>query len=531
MVESSGPATTDDYQKIEIFISCRKLKDLDTFSKSDSRVTVFLDNGNGKGYSKVGETETIKNELNPNFTTSFYINYYFEVKQRLKFEVQDDDGKGNFQLIGEVETTVGAVAGAQNQTSILDLHSNGTKSTGKIIVRVDRVKDSRECVYMQWTGVKLADVDGMFNKSDPFLRFLRKSQNGTDWLITHQTEHLMDTLNPVWKGFWVSSQKLYNGDQDAPITIECWDWEKSQKFKLIGQTTTTLRELLEKREFALEHPKRKNPGTLKLTTLEIMETPTFFDYIRGGEQLNFIAAIDFTGSNGDPRSSNSLHALNIDAYNQYQQALSSVGEIILNYDHDKMVPMYGFGAQPKFPGYTKDTVKHSFKLSGKKGVAEVPGLQGIMDTYKNALKHVELFGPTLFAPIIKKAKKIAKKTEGRDIYTVLLIITDGANEDMAETIDAIVDAQNLPLSIIIIGVGNGNFDNMKKLDGDEGKLVSSKGITCQRDLVQFVPIKGYVGNQAGLAKEVLAEIPKQLVESKMRAGKRPNPPVKHLTNI
>ena len=208
MVESSGPATTDDYQKIEIFISCRKLKDLDTFSKSDSRVTVFLDNGNGKGYSKVGETETIKNELNPNFTTSFYINYYFEVKQRLKFEVQDDDGKGNFQLIGEIGTTVGAIVGAQDKYSILDLHLEGTKSTGKIIVSVDRVKDSRESVYMQWAGVKLADVDGMFNKSDPFLRFLRKSQDGTDWLITHQTEHIMDTLNPLWKGFWISPQKL-----------------------------------------------------------------------------------------------------------------------------------------------------------------------------------------------------------------------------------------------------------------------------------------------------------------------------------
>ena len=529
MVEAkSTPVTTDDSQKIEIFLACRQLKDLDTFSKSDPRVVVYLDNGNG--YKIVGETETIKNNLNPNYVTSFHINYIFEMKQLLKFEVQDDDGGGKYELIGIVETTVGAIAGAKNQTSILDLQGKGSKSTGKIIVRVDKVKDSRESVYMQWAGVKLANVDGIFDKSDPFLRFQRKNQSG-ELLITHQTEHLMDTLNPVWKGFWVSSQKLCNGDQDAPIIIECWDWEKSQKFKLIGQTTTTLRQLLDKKEFPLEHPKKKNPGTLKLTTIEIMETPTFFDYIRGGEQLSFIAAIDFTGSNGNPSSSSSLHALNIDAYNQYQQALVSVGEIILNYDHDKMIPMYGFGAVPKFPKFTKSDTLHCFTLTGDKNVAEVAGLEGMMDTYKFALKHVDLSGPTLFEPVIKEAAKIAKASEAKNIYTVLLIITDGEICDMQETKNRIVECQHLPLSIIIIGVGNSGFENMKELDGDDGPLVSSKGVTCQRDLVQFVPIRDFKGNQAALAKEVLAEVPRQLVDYKLRAGKRPNPPVKHLTNI
>ncbi len=29
--------------------------------------------------------------------------------------------------------------------------------------------------------------------------------------------------------------------------------------------------------------------------------------------------------------------------------MKSVGEILLNYDHDKKVPMYGFGGKPKMP--------------------------------------------------------------------------------------------------------------------------------------------------------------------------------------
>lgn len=45
---------------------------------------------------------------------------------------------------------------------------------------------------------------------------------------------------------------------------------------------------------------------------------------------------------------------------------------------------------------------------------------------------------------------------------------------MSETIEAICRAALLPLSIIIVGIGNANFDAMEKLDGDSG-LYNSKG--------------------------------------------------------
>ncbi len=51
---------------------------------------------------------------------------------------------------------------------------------------------------------------------------------------------------------------------------------------------------------------------------------------------------------------------------------------------------------------------------------------------------------------------------------MLLILTDGAIHDMKETIDQIFNAVNLPLSIIIVGVGNADFSNMEILDGDDG---------------------------------------------------------------
>lgn len=42
----------------------------------------------------------------------------------------------------------------------------------------------------------------------------------------------------------------------------------------------------------------------------------------------------------------------------------------------------------------------------------------------------------------------------------LCIIQDGVITDMANTVDRIVDASNLPLSIVIVGVGGADFSNM-----------------------------------------------------------------------
>ncbi len=83
-------------------------------------------------------------------------------------------------------------------------------------------------------------------------------------------------------------------------------------------------------------------------------------------------------------------------------------------------------------------------------------------------------GPTNFAPIIKQITGFATQANavmsaapaGKQTYFVLLIITDGIITDVAATQDAIVAASSLPLSVIIVGVGNADFSQMQVLDGD-----------------------------------------------------------------
>lgn len=54
---------------------------------------------------------------------------------------------------------------------------------------------------------------------------------------------------------------------------------------------------------------------------------------------------------------------------------------------------------------------------------------------------------------------------------------------MVVTKDILVSASSLPLSVIIIGVGNEKFELMKQLDSDDALLRDSAGKISARDVV------------------------------------------------
>lgn len=72
---SSSP--NDSAQKLEVFVSARSLLDLDVFSKSDPYAKVFFKKNPQAQFAYLGRTETVDNNLNPNFRKSFILDYIF----------------------------------------------------------------------------------------------------------------------------------------------------------------------------------------------------------------------------------------------------------------------------------------------------------------------------------------------------------------------------------------------------------------------------------------------------------------------
>ena len=93
-----------------------------------------------------------------------------------------------------------------------------------------------------------------------------------------------------------------------------------------------------------------------------------------------------------------------------------------------------------------------------------------------------------------------------------MILTDGMIDDIDNTVNELVEGSFLPLSVIIIGIGQADFSSMDALDADINPLVNNQGVRAARDIVQFVPFNKFESNPQRLAEEVLAEIPRQILQ-------------------
>ena len=163
------------------------------------------------------------------------------------------------------------------------------------------------------------------------------------------------------------------------------------------------------------------------------------------------------------------------------------------------------------------SVSHCFAVNGNPENPSVQYISGVMQTYQDTLETIKLLGPTKFAPLLEEFHKMLTSKEGSQEYHILLLLTDGAINDYRETKNVIYKLAHLPCSIIIVGVGNANFNDMKQLDAKYDPIRDSRGREAPRDVVQFVQYNKCVA-EGTLNEEVLAEVPAQAVQYMQQNG-------------
>ncbi|KJH44842.1 C2 domain protein [Dictyocaulus viviparus] len=477
---------------ILLTLKASELRDKDVFSKSDPMCVVsqFVGRLSGEGrWVECGRTEKLQNTLNPEWATQMRIQYFFEEKQTMKFEIYDIDSSSTdlsaHDFLGRVECDLAEIVSNRPFRRPL----SGLKGyCGELTVWSDEIDEgSKESVQFHISARKL-EKKSFFGKLDPFMKVYRINGDGTR-LLAYRTEAIKKQLNPVWKPFIVNVQLLCNGDRTKPIVFECFDYHRNGSHSLVGNCQMNLDELLSKeikskplineRKREKKGNRYKNSGTLEIEDVQLLKNYTFLDYIAGGTQLGFAVAVDFTASNGAVHKPTSLHYINPTQPNQYEIAIRAVIDICQHYNNSKLFDAFGFGAI--LPPET--CVSPIFSLNFDANPTVV-GLSGVLEAYRFALNRVKLYGPTNFAPVINEvAKKASSLPNDGSRYQVLLIITDGAINDMNATKSSIISASSLPLSIIIVGVGNEDFGNMKELDSDD-RALSYGGHTASRDIVQ-----------------------------------------------
>ncbi|KAG9306681.1 hypothetical protein G9A89_004228 [Geosiphon pyriformis] len=535
------------HSQVELKLSCINLPDLDHLSKTDPQVFLFIkDPQTQQYYQSTHKTEVIMNELDPKFITSFTLDYYFEELQCLRFVVVDvdkhDDPNWQVQeLVGYFETDLGTIVSSRGSkvTGKLQRPNHPNEDRGYIVISAEEVSKTKKIVSLQFQAHNVLKKSRIF-RSNPEIYFVISRANEDNTFSPVYQSITVASISPFWPVFRINESTLCNGDHDRALEILVKQHKKDSDHQLLAKSTVTLREILAgNRTFQLkstsnsssksekESTKKatvKDSAYIKVMRFSIDEPPSFLDYIASGTEVNLVVAIDFTESNGDPRDPNSLHYIGGKGENDYQRAIKSVGTILQAYDHDKNFPVLGFGG--KFSGI----LSHAYPLNGNHENPEVDGIDGILATYLQTIYNVQLYGPTNFSPVINQTANIIRRQidSGKNVYFILLIITDGIITDMDSTVRAIVQASSLPFSIVIVGVGNANFSAMKILDSDDILLepkLQANGIRAERDIVQFVAMREFQTTTAHhlLPKAVLEEIPDQFMSYMLRNNISPQP--------
>jgi len=497
----------DDRDTVELHFKCTNLDNEDgIFGESDAKAMVFWQKSTQESLF-VGETEVKQDKKNPVFNTPVPIEYIFEIHQSLLVRVVDVDDNNETELIGEALFELAQVMASGSAGFNAPLLYKG-RERGRVNIRGDNIGDERYeyLIDTSCTGVK--DIE-WFSKSDPFLRFYRPQDEFleiydpkgiSEWSLVHQTEFKKDNLSPDFEPFKITSNRFCKNKERSLIKIEIVDHSKSGNHTLLSVGYFSISQLLEGNRSIQTFEGKNKSAVLHIQKFEKSRIYTLSDYLRGGVTLSLCVAYDFTASNGNPEDPESLHYIGDNQPNAYEKATAAVGSILEPYDADNWIPCYAFGF--KAPEIGLHDVSFCYPISGNPSNPYYQGYRHIMAGYRQFAKVAIPMGPTNMAPIILEAINAAEANKNPKAYNILLILTDGVVSDRDATLAAIDKARNLPISILIVGIGNENMSDMKTLD--------DKVNSGARDIVQFVHFDKVASKSSELSEELLKEIPGQV---------------------
>jgi len=446
---------------------------------------------NAQLFSTVGGVQTPlsnsenleKHDLtNAILNTSILIQYYFEKEQPLLVRITKSK-EGCPPSMYDIPTTLGCIMGSRKNTLIKPIAEG---SPEKLIIAAEKIQQSEDILVLSFDVTPNKPLNWRESKN----KLIFKVNAG---------------VNPIYQSECISDAGRFNEIRipaallSQDINIIFFDF----KNKAVENVHTNVNELVNKKVIQVKMSKTR---TYTFTSnSRITRNFTFVDYLKAGVQIGLSVAIDFTGSNGNPSDPRSLHFIGGQEPNQYERAIYACGNIVAYYDYDQMFPSYGFGAKIN----NAPTPIFNLSLQQNPNIHLIPN---VIQEYHKALSTVKLWGPTNFGPILHTTNNIIRAENDKLKYNILMILTDGMIDDIDATINELVEGSFLPLSVIIIGIGSADFSNMNLLDADENPLVNSQGRAACRDLVQFVPFLRFETDPQRLAQEVLAEIPKQILQ-------------------
>ena len=223
-----------------------------------------------------------------------------------------------------------------------------------------------------------------------------------------------------------------------------------------------------------------------------------YEFIKSGIKLNTFLAFDFSdGLNKQPRKK---------SIENYSKIISNLLKKIFFYSKMQSIYLYGFGAE--FNNHDVDL----FNLN--EGEDFPIQLLKVQQVFESKQKSIRPKKKVILSKLIRKITKIIYKLYEARNYNVLFIFVREIpdNSDKQEIIDALIEASYLPLTIIIVGEGNNDFNKLNEFFGDKVTEASS-GMTKRRNNILFTDFyNSFNGDEENFTQCCLEELSKQMID-------------------
>ena len=453
-------------------------------------------------FTFIGSTEEF-DDSDLLFKKKFKMTYCFQKLQIVKVEINYND---NIQV---VNTSLGNILGSKELFVEMPFFYKGSTDDCSVIIRAVVIKDENKNRVI--TINLITDLSNL-----PY----------SDYFVVIYNWHHPRRKEKVWKSKetpgkeiiftadMITLQDLCLGSYNRKITIEYYGIYcgfVGSVIKTLGQ----LKDAMDNRDkIQILNEDGKEMGYFYVS-FSIENRSRFIDLVENGLQIKLSFAIDFTNSNLVYTNPNSLHYIgNHEKLNPYENCLRCFGELISSYDFNHKIALHGFGAIIPSTGDTS----HCFPVSlTKDPIAN--GIEEAIKQYREALPKITLDGPTYLFPVFKENLDMLKDDDDcpTSIYHILVIITDGNNNDIDEMVRQLIKSERYPISVCIIGVGDENFSRMLQMDSRTKPLEDKDGYKSERDMCQFVRYNDFKDRPDKMTEYMLNIIPSQ-VEAYYRAS-------------
>ena len=444
-------------------------------------------NCNKTDKKKISQTEPKSaTDQNIKFETDIVIPFYFSQIQPLEFLIKNEkDGKST-----SIENTLGEIVGSLRQVY--------KKNIGEeMVFEVKAILNdelNRECQFNvelsgDFTGMKTRyKIVSLGNQYEPINKLVYESE------IMNNSPKMV--FNP--KAIPINELSQDDALEDNMIEILIIDMNHSEELAKFNGSVTQLFE----NDIDLDLKGNKNAKI-------ICKKKNFFsllDYLESDMHLNTTFAIDFSETSG----TNTHHLVKDET--TFDILMNNFINLLAPYNEDEFFYIYGYGFQ--FKDNSKE-VKNMFPISQESDRPSVPK-KNIKSAYYKFLENIKFNNiKTNLDLIIKQLnEKIKEDIDDYEVreYNVLLLFANNDITNEKEFYNEIILSSDLPISVVVIGLGKGPFTKLENAENNFMKLTDKNGNKAKRNNFKFISFKKQGNNYQKTVKNSLIDIPDQMIE-------------------